>query len=40
MGQRARIDARKNFCANDVIPRYEQYYQRILDAASASAATR
>jgi len=39
MGQRARLNAKKNYCANDVIPRYEQYYQRILDAASASAAS-
>lgn len=30
MGQRARIDARKKFCANDVIPMYEQYYERVL----------
>jgi hypothetical protein len=30
MGQRARIDARKKFCANDVIPKYEQYYERVL----------
>jgi hypothetical protein len=39
MGQRARLNAKKNFCANDVIPRYEQYYQRILDQASSTAAT-
>jgi len=30
MGQRARVDARKKFCANDVIPMYEQYYERVL----------
>jgi L-malate glycosyltransferase len=30
MGQRARIDARKKFCANDVIPMYERYYERVL----------
>jgi N-acetyl-alpha-D-glucosaminyl L-malate synthase BshA len=30
MGQRARVDARKRFCANDVIPMYERYYQRVL----------
>jgi N-acetyl-alpha-D-glucosaminyl L-malate synthase BshA len=29
-GQRARIDARKKFCANDVIPMYERYYERVL----------
>jgi len=31
MGQRARSDARKKFCANDVIPMYERYYERVLD---------
>ncbi len=30
MGQRARVNARKKFCANDVIPQYEAYYRRIL----------
>ncbi len=30
MGQRARADARKKFCANDVIPMYERYYERVL----------
>lgn len=30
MGQRARADARKKFCANDVIPMYEGYYERVL----------
>jgi L-malate glycosyltransferase len=30
MGQRARIDARKKFCANDIIPMYESYYERVL----------
>jgi len=30
MGQTARINAKKNFCANDVIPTYENYYKRIL----------
>src|ERR1035437_623055 len=27
MGQRARVDARRKYCANDVIPMYEAYYQ-------------
>lgn len=36
MGQRARINARKKYCANDVIPAYERYYQRVLES-SASA---
>jgi hypothetical protein len=31
MGQIARINAKKKFCANDVIPAYESYYKRVLD---------
>jgi N-acetyl-alpha-D-glucosaminyl L-malate synthase BshA len=31
MGQRARVDAKKRFCANDVIPMYERYYERVLE---------
>jgi N-acetyl-alpha-D-glucosaminyl L-malate synthase BshA len=38
MGQRARINAKKKFCANDVIPQYERYYQRVLESASAASA--
>jgi L-malate glycosyltransferase len=30
MGQLARINARKKFCANDVIPMYERYYEQVL----------
>jgi len=30
MGKIARINAKKKFCANDVIPAYESYYHRIL----------
>src|SRR6266704_965525 len=30
MGKAARVDAKKKFCANDVIPAYEAYYKRIL----------
>src|SRR5713226_4665327 len=30
MGQIARINAKKKFCANDVIPAYETYYKRVL----------
>src|SRR6266704_2808903 len=30
MGKIARINARKKFCSNDVIPAYENYYKRIL----------
>jgi L-malate glycosyltransferase len=30
MGRQARINARKRFCAEDVIPLYEAYYQQVL----------
>jgi glycosyltransferase involved in cell wall biosynthesis len=33
MGKQARIDARKKFCANDVIPMYERYYEQVLAGA-------
>ena len=36
MGQRARVDARKKYCANDVIPMYEAYYHQVIDAASTA----
>ncbi|HYA97740.1 MAG TPA: N-acetyl-alpha-D-glucosaminyl L-malate synthase BshA [Methylomirabilota bacterium] len=38
MGKVARVNARKKFCANDVIPMYERYYQRVLESASAARA--
>lgn len=31
MGLLARIHARKNYCANDVIPMYERYYEQVLE---------
>ena len=33
MGRLARIHARKNYCANDVIPMYERYYEQVLAGA-------
>ena len=36
-GAARRIDARKKFCANDMIPMYEAYYERILNSNSAKA---
>ena len=30
MGKIARLHAKKNYCANDVIPSYERYYKRVL----------
>ena len=38
MGKVARINAKKKFCANDVIPMYESYYQRVLEQPSAASA--
>jgi len=31
MGQLARIHAKEKYCANDVIPMYERYYERVLE---------
>jgi L-malate glycosyltransferase len=36
MGKAARINARKKYCANDVIPIYESYYRQIIGVASAT----
>jgi N-acetyl-alpha-D-glucosaminyl L-malate synthase BshA len=36
MGKQARIDARRKYCANDVIPQYEAYYRRVLEESSGS----
>ena len=36
MGKLARIHARKNYCANDVIPKYERYYEQVLAGALAA----
>lgn len=38
MGEQARIDARKKFCSNDVIPLYEAYYRRVLESSAAARA--
>ena len=38
MGRRARANAKRKFCAQDIIPRYEHYYQRVLESASAASA--
>jgi L-malate glycosyltransferase len=37
MGQRARTNARRKYCSNDVIPLYESYYQKVLSATGAVA---
>jgi hypothetical protein len=35
MGRLARINARKKYCANDIIPIYEAFYRKVLDAVPA-----
>ncbi len=32
MGQQARINARRKYCASDIIPHYEAYYRKVLGA--------
>ena len=38
MGHLARVHARKKFCANDVIPMYERYYEQVLERMSVARA--
>jgi L-malate glycosyltransferase len=35
MGKLARINAKARYCANDVIPMYERYYQKVLAEADS-----
>jgi N-acetyl-alpha-D-glucosaminyl L-malate synthase BshA len=37
MGQMARKNARRCYCANDIIPKYEAYYERVLESVGATA---
>ena len=37
MGQMARKNARRRYCSNDIIPKYEEYYERVLRGAGATA---
>jgi len=37
MGQQARVNARRKYCSNDVIPQYEAYYQKVLNATGTAA---
>jgi len=39
MGQQARINARSKYCSNDVIPQYEAYYIKVINASGKSAAS-
>jgi N-acetyl-alpha-D-glucosaminyl L-malate synthase BshA len=36
MGQVARINAKKKYCANDVIPLYEAYYRQVIEAVATT----
>src|ERR1700720_4784053 len=36
MGQIARINAKKKYCANDVIPLYENYYRQVIGAVATT----
>ncbi len=36
MGQIARVNARKKYCSKDVIPRYEDYYRKIIAGVAAA----
>jgi N-acetyl-alpha-D-glucosaminyl L-malate synthase BshA len=37
MGEMARANARRKYCSNDIIPLYEAYYEKILNAAGSPA---
>jgi L-malate glycosyltransferase len=37
LGQQARVNAKRKYCSNDVIPLYEAYYQKVLNATGAAA---
>ncbi len=37
MGEMARKNARRRYCSNDIIPKYEAYYERVLRGAGATA---
>jgi L-malate glycosyltransferase len=37
MGEMSRVNARRRYCSNDIIPRYEAFYEKILSAANAPA---
>jgi N-acetyl-alpha-D-glucosaminyl L-malate synthase BshA len=36
MGETARVNAKKKYCANDVIPIYEEYYRQVVGAVAAT----
>jgi len=38
MGKLARVNARKKYCSNDVIPKYEAYYRSVVEAGAKAVA--
>jgi L-malate glycosyltransferase len=36
MGEMARANARRKYCSNDIIPLYERYYEKVLNASAAT----
>ena len=40
MGRMARASANRRYCANDIVPMYEAYYERVLHASASSASSR
>jgi N-acetyl-alpha-D-glucosaminyl L-malate synthase BshA len=38
MGARARVNAKRKYCSNDVVPLYEAYYQQVLGGAASARA--
>jgi N-acetyl-alpha-D-glucosaminyl L-malate synthase BshA len=36
MGKVARVNAKKKYCANDVIPLYESYYRQVIEAVATT----
>jgi N-acetyl-alpha-D-glucosaminyl L-malate synthase BshA len=37
MGRMARVNAKSRYCANDIIPQYEAYYEKVLGSVGAAA---
>jgi L-malate glycosyltransferase len=40
MGEMARVNARRRYCSNDIIPQYEAFYEKILNAGTPALAAR
>jgi hypothetical protein len=37
MGEMARVNARRRYCSNDIIPLYEAYYEKVLNSVRSAA---